>query len=287
MKRMLGGYKYNDQFLLELGNPFYRNHFYRTWQSERYTKVFIDWPVAVREGRLSKEFVDEMRDEALFDILYECKFPDEDAIDENGFRALVVSALFESILVDTQIDSEKGDLLLGVDIGGGGDESAFVVRSTDCAWLESSFRSDDTMTNVTECKKIMDKYSITPDRVFIDDIGIGRGVSDRLKELGCDVHGVSVGDRAVDDPDFKFYNLKAQNYWRTANWLKSGGKLVKESKAQWQQILDIRYKITSEKVIQMESKQDLKKRLRRSPDHVEALMLTFTKPPKSAEFFTV
>ena len=31
VKRMLGGYTYAETFLLEIGNPFYRNHFYRTW----------------------------------------------------------------------------------------------------------------------------------------------------------------------------------------------------------------------------------------------------------------
>ena len=42
VKRMAGGYAYRDTFLLEIGNPFYRNHFLRTWNQSNYKKIFID-----------------------------------------------------------------------------------------------------------------------------------------------------------------------------------------------------------------------------------------------------
>lgn len=32
-----------------------------------------------------------MRKEALFDIFYECRFPDEDVIDDKGFRPIITS----------------------------------------------------------------------------------------------------------------------------------------------------------------------------------------------------
>lgn len=287
MKRMLGGHQYNKQLLIELGNPFYRNHFYRTWNSSRYQKIFVPWQRAVAEGRLSQEFVDEMSEEALFDILYACEFPPEGSIDENGYRQLITSSIYEKSLSDTQIFYDPAELRLGVDIGGGSDESVFAIRSDDQAWLESKFRSDDTMANVSEVLRIMNEYKIPDQNVYIDDIGIGRGVSDRLKEKGLHINGVSVGERARDDYDNKFYNMKAQNYWHFADWLKAGGQLLGGNGAEWEQLLNIRYKITSEKVIQIEPKQDMKKRLGRSPDHIEALMLTFTMPERSVEFFSI
>jgi hypothetical protein len=58
------------------------------------------------------------------------------------------------------------------------------------------------MTKVSEVVRIIDKYTITkvvngketkirllkPEQVFIDDIGIGRSVTDRLKEMSAEVN---------------------------------------------------------------------------------------------------
>jgi hypothetical protein len=61
VKRMLGGSK--DNFLLEIGNPFYRNHFYRTWFGDRYVKIFVDAGQALAEGRYTQDFLNEMAEE--------------------------------------------------------------------------------------------------------------------------------------------------------------------------------------------------------------------------------
>jgi hypothetical protein len=95
VKRMLGGYPQDDTFLLEIGNHFYRNHFYRTWHSDRYFKLFVDYQIALKEGRYSPEFIEEMREEAFFDIFYECLFPDEEQIDERGYRVLLTMEKIE------------------------------------------------------------------------------------------------------------------------------------------------------------------------------------------------
>lgn len=100
-KWMMGGYEYRDTFLLEIGNPFYRNHFRSTWHDDLYHKIFIDYRTSLAEGRYSPEFIEEMRKEALFDIVYECRFPDENEIDENGFRVLVTTDQVEGWLTDT------------------------------------------------------------------------------------------------------------------------------------------------------------------------------------------
>src|SRR3990167_1418585 len=81
--RMLGGHK--DNFLVKIGNPFNRGHFHRTWVSGTYYRIFIDYQRALYEGRYTKEFIDEMAAEALFDILYSCKFPEEGTIDAKGW----------------------------------------------------------------------------------------------------------------------------------------------------------------------------------------------------------
>ena len=175
------------------------------------------------EGRFSPEFIAETRKEALFDIFYECTFPDEEAVDERGYRALTTSENIASALIDSFVESDE--LKLGVDVAGGGDENVYVLRSTTTAMIVGRNRSNDTMTNVTEVLRLLEEYpNLKAEAVFIDDIGIGRGVSDRLKELGHAVNGVSAGSPAADTTRFK--NTKAENYWDLSEWLRGGGRLV-------------------------------------------------------------
>jgi hypothetical protein len=274
VKRMLGGYPQGDTFLLEIGNPFYRNHFYRTWHSDRYHHLLVDYRDAIAEGRFSPEFIEEMREEAFFDIFYECLFPDEEQIDERGYRVLLTMEKIEEQMTG-QKPQEASQLRLGIDVGGGGDKNVFVVRSPEVAWVEAENRSNDTMTNVTEAERIMEEYGITAENVFIDDIGIGRGVTDRLIEKGKAINGVSVGEKAQDETRYK--NIKAQAFWEARQWLHAGGQLVHDDG--FRQLSWIKYKISTDKVLQIEPKQDLKKRTGKSPDYAEAFMLTFTPQP--------
>ncbi len=276
VKRMLGGYPYNETFLLEIGNPFYRNHFYRTWNDDNYNKLFIDYRIGLEEGRYSPEFIEEMRKEAFFDVFYECKFPDEDTVDEHGYRVLITNDELDACFTENITNDKDKPLYLGIDVGAGGDENVFVLRNSDYAWVESSNRSNDTMTNVTEVERILEENpNLKPENVFIDDIGIGRGVSDRLKEKGLAINGVSVGERAQDTSKYK--NIKAEAYWGTRMWVKAGGKLHRHN--MFRQITNIKYKVSTDKVLQIEPKEELKRRTGKSPDYAEALMLTFTPPP--------
>lgn len=283
VKRMLGGYKYKDTFLLEIGNPFNRNHFYRTWHDDRYNKIFIDYKIALEEGRYSPEFIEEMREEAFFDVFYECKFPDEDMLDERGYRNLVPQEKLEEAFTESIAESD-GKLKLGVDIGGGGDFNVYVLRNQDTAWVESKNKSSDTMSNVSEVQRILQEHSeLAPEDVYIDDIGIGRGVSDRLKELGVSVNGVSVGERPQDITKYK--NIKAEAFWALKVWLSAGGKIVKEEG--FKQLTWIKYKVNTDKVLQIEPKDELKRRFGKSPDFAEALMLTFVPHPPVPDIFFI
>ncbi len=274
VKRMLGGYK--DNFLFEIGNPFFRNHFYRTWQNDNYHKIFADYNTAIEEGRFTKEFIEEMRAEAYFDVYYECKFPDEDLIDSAGYRQLIK-------LNDLSYEEQKPVLTnkakLGADIAGGGDYNVYVIREGNVAYVAQYNKSNDTMTNVTEIERYGAETPIQGHNMSIDDIGIGRGVVDRLKEKKMKVNGVSVGEKARDK---KFSNLKAELSWEMKKWIEAGGKLVPctiNGRNVWEELTWVKYKVNTDKLIKIEPKQDLKKRSGKSPDFAEALMLTFYERP--------
>lgn len=277
--RMMGGYDYDASFLLKIGNPFFPNHFKRSAFNPDYNRIHLTYRDSLKDREAGfhgydPKFIEEMRSEAFFDVFYECEFPDEGTIDADGFRQLITTKDIKMAPVDRSL-VKKGDKL-GCDIGGGGDANVYVIRTPHFAFIESHNRSKDTMTNVVEVVRIVEQYGLDYQDVNIDDIGIGRGVSDRLKELGHAVNGVSVGS-AAQDPS-KFSNLKAELYWAARMKTMEPDFLFDEHK-EWQQLTWIKYKPNSDKQIKMEDKQALKKRTGKSPDFAEAYMLTFWEPP--------
>ena len=65
--RMIAGKK--DGFYCKIGNPFYRNHFLKSWNDINYDKVFIDYEQGLNEGRYTREFIDEAKRKPHFDFL--------------------------------------------------------------------------------------------------------------------------------------------------------------------------------------------------------------------------
>lgn len=291
--RMIAG-KGPDACYIKIGNPFYsappNSHFLKTWlQPEKYHRIFIDYHQAIREGRYNEEFIAEARNKPLFDILYECLFPDLSVMDANGYRLLVLPTQIkfgvtpEIILqLMNKHREENGGKMkvrpkLGCDVGGGGDKNVRVLRWGKFAAVTGTNKSNDTMTNVTEIENDMIKFGILAEDVNIDDIGIGRGVSDRLKEKGHPVNAVNVGEPAVYAPE-SFANTKAELCWEARKWcLEEDTRLDKRD--EWVQLTWLKYKTLSDRKVIMEPKTDLKARTGQSPDFAEAFYLTFAEQP--------
>lgn len=283
VKRMLGGHKNN--FLLEIGNPFRRNHFYETSKDPNYRKIWIDYKVALEEGRFSPDFVEEMRKEKFFSILYECRFPDEGMIDDSGWMNLVLQDDLERSLIDTE-PYPIGMPRLGVDpSGGGGNYTSMVMRFDNYAKVEWKGKERNMMRLVERIFEICDKYRSMPGvythpQVFIDSNGIGRGLYDRCKELrGQYVYGIMAGEKA-SNPEYA--NRRAEYYWRTREEIMKGLKLLHHP--DWKrELTTIKYRLQSEKRIQIMPKAEMQVLGYESPDTADALALTLAIYPEKIE----
>lgn len=273
LKILEGTGSYEDSFLFELGNAVNRNHFMRNvTNNPNYYKINIGLEQAISEGRLDRKSVEEKLGMPFFEQFYLNEFPEEDDMDDKGYRRLLTENEVSNAMVDSVEDED--DKKLGMDVAGGGDFNTFTVRGEKYAKLVRENKSKDTMVNISEMEAVMDEEDIIDHDIFIDDIGIGRGVSDRAKELGHDINSISVGMKPEEEFDKeKFFNLKALAYWGVREWIKGGGKLLRNPN--WYQLCEIKYKINSDKTLQIEPKEDMKKRTGKSPDHAESLMLTF------------
>lgn len=269
-----------DNFLVKIGNPFNRNHFLRTWRNDRYHKIFIDYNQGLKEGRYSKEFIDEMAEESLFDILYGCKFPEEGTIDSKGWLSLLTDTELERAFVED--DVFLGDKRLGVDVAGGGrNYSSIILRGYNLAKKVYKENQPDTMSFVGTIVTTAKEMGVKDEDIFIDKVGIGKGAYDRARELRDRVQGIS---GSSTPSELRFANLRAEMYWRLREWILHGGKLLKDS--DWYELSSIKYKIDSSGKLKIMSKEKMLKEGIDSPDVADGLSLTFAKadiPPAFKE----
>lgn len=270
--RMLGGTQ--DNFLIKIGNPFNRGHFLKTWKSGNYYRIFIDYQRALAEGRYSQAFIDEMMQEALFDILYQCLFPGEESMTLRGWLPLLTEEEVERAFVDE--DEPFGGSRLGNDVAGGGrNYSVIVQRAYNLAKKIYKDREPDTMifTGIIMQKK--KDLLVRGEDIFIDKVGIGKGCYDRARELNRKINGVSGGAEPLEKT--RYANLRAEMYWRCREWILRGGKLLKDD--DWYELNKIKYKIAdSSGKIRIMSKEEMLKEGIDSPDVADSLAMTFATP---------
>lgn len=279
--RMLGGYK--DNFIMQIGNPFYRNHFEKASKNPLYHKVRIDWRQGVAEGRITEDFIDEVRDEMrpdVFRVLYDVRFPDADAADKEGYMPLLTTQDIDRAYVDEA--PMVGEPRMAIDVAGGGRNSTVaVVRTVSGAKIVYRTRESDHMMIAPKLVHYAQKYHVKSKNIAIDNVGIGHGLWNILQQqLGKDVRGVKGGEKPDPDPSMRgleFENLRALMYWKCAAWIKSGGKLQRDRG--FDELEDVKYIVKESKKIALKSKEDmLSEDGVESPDTADALAMTFAWP---------
>lgn len=114
-----------------------------------------------------------------------------------------------------------------------------------------------------------------PDSIFIDVIGIGAGVFDRLKEQKFPVIAVNVAERASDS---EFYTRVRDELWGSLKDALKEGLGIPDDEELCAQLSAPKYKFDSAGRIIIERKEDMKKRGVDSPDRADALCLTYYRP---------
>lgn len=181
---------------------------------------------------------------------------------------------------------------LGCDIARFGDDHTVLApRIKDYYFDVKEYSKQDTMTTTGRiiqcCKDYLKLYpNIKKCIVKIDDTGVGGGVTDRLKEvireekLPIRVIAVNNGETADDD---YYFNLGAELWGKLKEQLEEnlsnvlqgqpGTLRLPANKEMIKQLSNRKYKISSKGKIQLESKDDMKKRGVGSPDIADAIAL--------------
>lgn len=201
-------------------------------------------------------------------------FPKADSIDDQGYVPLFLESDVRKI-TDMPF---SGDCSMGIDPAGQGkDETIWVVRDRFKAKIVAAERISNTKSIAQKTLTLMNFYNIDPANVYVDNFGIGANIAQELAIEGYRINGINVGDQAYDR--VRFSNLRAEIYWKLKEWVRSGGELIDHKG--WIELLYLRYRNQLGGKLQIMPKVDMKKKLGRSPDHVDALSLTFTRPTKT------
>lgn len=166
-------------------------------------------------------------------------------------------------------------LIIGVDPAvSDKDKSAIIRRRGRQAYGLETFRNHNTMEIAGRLAAIIRQES--PTRVYIDCIGVGAGVVDRLQELGYSmVEGINVG-RTANNKE-RYANLRAELWSEMREWLYQNELPVQipDDDELHGALCSLGYKYRSNEQLLIESKDDLRARGMPSPDEADALSLSF------------
>jgi hypothetical protein len=186
----------------------------------------------------------------------------------------------ESMVFDlTSLDAAQGrqaakekPLVFGVDVARqGADETVVALRSGDSVRILAAWNGHDTMTTTGRIIDLARKHQ--PDRIHVDEIGLGAGVLDRLIEMEQPAYGINVAKPARETD--RFENSRAELFWNLRERIEEDALSLEPDALLVEQLAAIRYEFTSRGRIKLESKANMGA----SPDRADAVALAFAPVP--------
>ena len=153
----------------------------------------------------------------------------------------------------------------------GGDQSVLVIANSDTVLEMKAYRGLDTMELTGRIVEAHRRWR--PRRIVVDEIGIGAGVVDRLKELDLPVTGINVGRPARQRR--LFANLRAEGYWGLYELFNQEAIAIPNDPELAGQLSSLRPGQNSRGQLFIEKKDEMRARGLPSPDKADALMLAF------------
>jgi phage terminase large subunit len=229
---------------------------------------------------VSKQFIDDIiqqygRDSNVYRVRVQGEFPlaEDDVV--------VPMELCETAKV-REVEP-YGLMVWGVDVARFGGDRTVLVKRVSNATVEKHKAWSGADTMQTAGRIYAEWLDTPPDKrpvsIFIDAIGIGAGVADRLSELNLPVVGVNVAEEASISE--QYMRLRDELWFKARKWLERKNSKLVEDEALIAELSLPRYAYTSSGKLKVEGKDELRKRYPRSPDVADAFCLTFAQTVES------
>ena len=261
-----------------IGNPTRPTGYFHKTHSILKHKWFTKKVSSFDSSRVTQDFVDNIA------LTY--------GTGSNTYRYKVLGEFPESVsdtvipkeLIDgawgRDVEALRGaERVWGVDPGRGGDPTGFCIRAENMLEELVEWYDADLM-RVTG--RVKERWDRTPDKerpvsIYVDSIGLGAGVADRLRELGLPAVDVNV----AESPSMKdrFTRLRAELWYAVRDWLEQRNVAFSKDLALTEKLMaelaEPQAVFTSTGKADVESKTAMKQRGVRSPNLADALCLTF------------
>ena len=163
--------------------------------------------------------------------------------------------------------------ILAVDVARFGDDRTVIgIRQGRQFRILGKFRG---LNLVQVARRVIDlQEREQPDATVVDGDGLGAGVVDQIRDqgFGSGLHEFHGGQRP-DDVD-SYFNRRAEVWGLMASWLKAGAEIPDDPELE-ADLTGPQYGFSAKQQIQLEKKDDMKRRGCASPDMGDTLAMTF------------
>jgi hypothetical protein len=171
-------------------------------------------------------------------------------------------------------NADREKVFAGIDVARYGDDmTCIAIISDDRLWEMRKYEKIDLVQTTNLARALIEEENIPPENIALDCDGIGAGVFDNLKSYGYYVRQIIGGSRPlpVGEESYTFRNLRSGIYWNLREAIRTGKLKLINDQLLINELISIKYKISQDRMIQIESKEELKKRLGKSPDYADSL----------------
>jgi len=255
----------------QLSGTFYDSHTKSKEYWETFTFSCLD------SERVSQEYIDMMANDYGEDSnVYKIRVLGEFPVEEDD-TIIPYSWAEQASNNEFDVEDRNADVHIGVDVARYGDDKTEIcVRQENKVINWKTYSKKSTMETVGNIMLIVKEYDNNDVYINVDDTGVGGGVTDRLEELMGDnpnvtINGVNNGSKPYDEEAFR--NRGAELWWNLR--LKIRDIQIPKNDRLVAQLATRKYKLLSNGKIELEKKDDMKKRGLKSPDKADALTLAF------------
>lgn len=170
-------------------------------------------------------------------------------------------------------DGKVRVIQVGIDVAGPGeDETVLVARVGGVIIAQQAWSLPDPRGALSAAlSDLRQKRGFQVGPVVVDAVGIGYHVATHLADQGYEVFAFNAGSAPRDSEHF--VNAKAEAYWSLRERLERGEMAGLTDEEMQAQLAGVRYRHSPAGRVEIESKEDAKKRGQSSPDRAEALVL--------------
>lgn len=271
--------------------------FYDSWKIHKLAPPFFYLPARVTDNpHIPQSYLDSLEHMKQTDPRAYNRFVMGDWDQADDPTQLI---RFEWIEAARSVEPTYGKKWLGVDVARYGDDDSVIAHRDGNALTRLEYHhglSTDRVADVVMSR--MNDGPVDADHVNVDVVGLGAGVVDSCRRAGYDVREVQSGGKAIQrgidgidgspgESVYSFQNLRSQLWWEFREAMRLGRlcfdvddhRLVEDLTAP-------RYSVSGEKVIKVESKDEIRKRIGRSTDAGDAAVYAWADLGNPLELFS-